>query len=139
MFKSNPIVDLVKECWLNEHEEHVEKPVDDTHKNLSMDKYQFWFDAICSDDVSVIQEELSSADTNYKQQLLHGKFTESQESPLKAKMKYIWSESGLNEVVQMEINKPWHLAAAYGAKKVLQTFYECGINVSVDRRRRKYS
>ncbi len=89
-------------------------------ENLPIKTYQWWLDAIVTDNDNLVRTTLEKKDHIYiKQILLNGYF----EFPV--------SEVVLHDDLSQKyaVCKPWFLAAVFGAEKTLAIFIENGVNI----------
>jgi hypothetical protein len=96
---------------------------------LSITNYKFWYDAIIENDHELVQETLTVSSAEEKHHLMNGKFVNDGKGLKQVTSTNIWSKDPKKEFVNMEVNRPWHLAAVFGSTDVLRVLYKEGILV----------
>ena len=96
---------------------------------LPLTDFGGFFSAIISNDVGSVLETLG-AHTGNNKELLNGIFVSNDGTDFGIDSTKVWSKNKHHLMVSTEINRPWHLAAAFGATDVLKILYDNGVDVN---------
>lgn len=83
---------------------------------LNFPEYEFWYNAIESDDYKVICTELEEKDEEYRRQLLDGTFN------------FEFNEEH-DDIPIPKVSKVWHLVVSSCSKETIKLFLSKGVNL----------
>ena len=96
---------------------------------LPLRRYKAWYDAITNDDVGEAEAILWAADDAEKHRLINGRLIDDAEHSKQCMMSGVMSANKRRHLVNMDVNRPWHLAAVFASTNVLKKLYEGGVDV----------
>ena len=92
---------------------------------LILPKYQWWFNAIISNDSKIINESLSNLDKQEKEKLINNKFSWTKE------IYKTFNNIDTSESALFQIATPFCLAVARAAKNSIQELMDNGVDVTI--------